>query len=117
MILKKDLAGDKDFDIDIADYKLCPRYSAKIFYDIPKIESPQWLVNRLKLCDIRSVDLIVDLTNYVMLEVGQPLHVFDKDLLSSDRIIVRAAAKGEKIRTIDDSQRQLEEGHDGYCRQ
>lgn len=104
------LAQDKDFELKIQDYSLCSRYSARIFYDIPRIPSPQWLVNRLALCDVRAVDLVVDLTNYVMLETGQPLHAFDKDLLATDKIIVRPAKAGESIRTIDDSQRQLEEG-------
>ncbi len=100
---------DSAFDIEIKDYNLCPRYSARIFRNIPDAESPQWLKNRLVLCDVRPVDLIVDLTNYVMLETGQPLHAFDKDRLYSDKIIVRRAIKREKIRTIDDSVRILGE--------
>ncbi len=101
-------AGGNGLEIVIEDYKLCPRYSAKIFTDIEKQQSPAWLQNRLKLCDIRPKDLVVDLTNYVMLETGQPLHAFDRDLLASSKIIVRAAKHGEKIRTIDDNLRQLE---------
>ncbi len=64
--------------------------------------------NRLLLCDYRPIDIIVDLTNYIMHEVGQPLHAFDKDLIHSNKIIVRTAKKGEKIRTIDDSLRNLQ---------
>ncbi len=105
---KKKLNLYSNFKIEIEDYKLCPRYSAKIFKDIPRLNSPQWLKNRLILCDIRPIDLIVDLTNYIMLETGQPLHAFDKDLLYSDKIIVRNAKKGEKIRTIDDTIRIME---------
>jgi len=100
---------DSNFEIIIEDYSMCPRYSAKIFHNIPKLDSPLWLKNRLILCDIRPIDLIVDLTNYVMLETGQPLHAFDKDLLYSDKIIVRRAKKGESIRTIDDVVRNLNE--------
>lgn len=99
-----------DFEIIIENYILCPRYSAKIFYEIPTAKSPLWLKNRLILCDIRPVNLIVDLTNYVMLETGQPLHAFDKDLLYSNKIIVREAKSGEKIKTIDDAVRNLNEG-------
>ncbi len=100
---------DSEFAIEIEDYILCPRYSAKIFKNIPSMQSPQWLKNRLRLCDVRPIDLIVDLTNYVMLETGQPLHAFDRDLLYSPKIIVRKAKKGEKIRTIDDSLRILDQ--------
>jgi phenylalanyl-tRNA synthetase beta chain len=93
--------------IEISDYGLCPRYSAKIFSDVPGMESPLWLKNRLLMCDYRPVDLVVDLTNYVMHETGQPLHAFDRDLLYSDKIIVRTAAAGENIRCIDDNLRSL----------
>jgi len=64
--VRKELNRDRDFEIDIKDNGLCPRYSAKIFSDIPKIDSPGWLKNRLMLCDYRPIDLIVDLTNFVM---------------------------------------------------
>ena len=106
---KKKLNVDSNFKIDIEDYKLCPRYSAKIFNNIPDTCSPQWLRTRLLLCDVRPISLIVDLTNYVMLETGQPLHAFDKDLLYSSKIIVRNARKGEKIKTIDDTERIIED--------
>jgi phenylalanyl-tRNA synthetase beta chain len=106
---KKKLNINSGFDIKIEDYNLCPRYSAKIFKDLPNVQSPLWLKKRLILCDVRPVDLIVDLTNYVMLETGQPLHAFDKDLLYSGKIIVRRAKKGEKIKTIDESIRILDD--------
>ena len=104
----KKLNLDSKFVIEIIDYALCLRYSAKIFNEIPDIESPQRIKNRLILCDVRPVNLIVDLTNYVMLETGQPMHAFDKDRLYSDRIIVRSAVKNEKIRTIDNSVKILD---------
>ncbi len=99
---------DRDLIIEIEDTGLCPRYSAMVFEDIPVKDSPMWLKNRLTLCGIRPIGLIVDITNYIMLETGQPLHAFDRDLLSSNKIIVRKARKGEEIRTIDDSVRKLE---------
>jgi len=105
---KEKLNADSDFKIDIKDYTFCPRYSARIFKNVPAVKSPWWMRNRLMMCDVRPVDLIVDLTNYVMLETGQPLHAFDKDLLYSDKIIVRNAINGEKIETIDDSIRTLD---------
>ncbi len=106
--IEKRLNTDSKFTIEIEDNILCPRYSAKIFKNIPGIKSPQWIKNRLIMCDVRPVNLIVDLTNYVMFETGQPLHAFDKDLLYSDKIIVRKAGKEEKIKTIDDSLRILD---------
>ena len=99
---------DSDLEIQIKDYMLCPRYSAKIFKNIPSIQSPEWLKNRLILCGIRPIDLIVDLTNYIMIETGQPMHAFDIDLLQSPKIIVRKADPGEEIRTIDDTIRKLD---------
>ena len=107
---EKEININKDFEIEIKDYTLCSRYSAKVFTGINNTLTPEWMKNRLILCDYRPVSLLVDLTNYVMHETGQPLHAFDKDLLYSDKIIVRAAAKGETIRSIDDNLRNLEEG-------
>ena len=98
---------DKDFKIDIKDPDLCPRYSAKIFRDIPTAQTPLWLKTRLTLCDQRPVSLLVDLTNYVMLETGQPMHAFDKGLLSSEKIIIRTAAEKEKLVMIDGSSKAL----------
>ncbi|MEA2016377.1 MAG: phenylalanine--tRNA ligase subunit beta, partial [Actinomycetota bacterium] len=106
--LEKRLNTDSDFSIKIREKNLCSRYSAKIFKNIPGAESPGWLKNRLIMCDVRPVNLIVDLTNYVMLETGQPLHAFDKDLLHSNNIIVRRAGKEEKIKVIDGSIRTLD---------
>ena len=106
--LGKRLNTDSEFAVKIKDKDLCSRYSGKIFKNIPGSESPGWLKNRLIMCDIRPVSLIVDLTNYVMLETGQPLHAFDKDLLHSNSIIVRRADKKEKIRVIDGSLRTLD---------
>ena len=99
---------DPGLEIQIRDHMLCPRYSAKIFKDIPSMQSPEWLKNRLILCGMRPIGLIVDLTNYIMIETGQPMHAFDIDLLHSPKIIVRKADKGEEIRTIDNTMRKLD---------
>jgi phenylalanyl-tRNA synthetase beta chain len=107
---EKEINVNKDFEIEIRDYTLCTRYSAKVFSGINNTLTPEWMKNRLILCDYRPVSLLVDLTNYVMHETGQPLHAFDKDLLYSDKIIVRPSEKGETIRSIDDNLRNLEEG-------
>ncbi|MCE5330376.1 phenylalanine--tRNA ligase subunit beta [bacterium] len=102
-------AADDKFKIEIKDFKLCPRYSAKIFSNISKSKTPFWIRNRLAICDIRSIDLVVDLTNYVMLEVGQPLHAFDVDLLATNKIIIRPALANESILAIDGTTRMLDE--------
>jgi phenylalanyl-tRNA synthetase beta chain len=101
---------DKNFSIEIKDFKLCPRYSSKIFKNILNNKTPLWMKNRLSLSDIRTIDLIVDLTNYVMIEVGQPLHAFDADLLYSNKIIVRSSYVNENILTIDGNTKILDEG-------
>jgi phenylalanyl-tRNA synthetase beta chain len=107
--LEENIVRSDYLDIKIEDYKLCPRYSAMIFENIDMVDSPSWLKNRLIICGIRPRNIIVDLTNYVMLETGQPLHAFDRDLLNTRRIIVRKALKGEKLRTIDDTLVELDE--------
>jgi phenylalanyl-tRNA synthetase beta chain len=101
---------DKNFTIEIKDFQLCPRYSSKIFNNILNNETPFWIKNRLALSDVRSIDLIVDLTNYVMIETGQPLHAFDADLLASHKVIIRSAAANENIIAIDGTTRTLDEG-------
>jgi phenylalanyl-tRNA synthetase beta chain len=107
--LKNRINKDDKLKIDIEDYGKCSRYSAMMFKNVPDKESPLWLKNRLVLCGVRPIGLIVDLTNYVMLETGQPLHAFDGDLLYSKKIIVRSALKDEKIKTIDDTLRKLDQ--------
>ena len=106
--LYNEINTDKNFNIDIKDFRLCPRYSSKIFNNILSNKTPLWMKNRLALSDIRSIDLVVDLTNYVMIEVGQPLHAFDADLLYSDKIIIRSSLPDENIITIDGSKRILD---------
>ena len=107
---EKEINIDKDFEIEIKDPTLCRRYSAKLFSGISNTQTPEWMKNRLILCDYRPISLLVDLTNYVMHETGQPLHAFDRNLLYSAKIVVRTAANGETIRSIDDNVRNLEEG-------
>lgn len=88
-------------EIKIRNRSACPRYSAKIFLN-PKIKaSPLWIQKRLLACGLRPINNVVDLTNYVMLETGQPLHAFDGDKIVGKEIIVRFAKKGEKITTLE----------------
>lgn len=89
------------------DPALCPYYAAFIVKDVEVTESPLWMQNFLLAAGIRPINNIVDITNYVLLEYGQPLHAFDYDLLGSKEIVVRRAKDGEEIVTLDDQTRTL----------
>lgn len=103
----KDIPSIGDFSINIDDKKDCPLYTAKIIREVKVAESPEWLKSRLELVGCRSVNNIVDITNYVLFELGEPLHAFDLDKLSSAAICVRRAEKNEKITTIDGQEKIL----------
>lgn len=98
---------DIEFKVEIKDPDLCPRYSGRIIRDIVIAESPVEMKRRLTACGMRPINSIVDATNYVMLEAGQPLHAFDLDTLEDRTIIVRRAREGESIVTIDGDDRKL----------
>lgn len=93
--------------VDIEAPDLCPRYAARVIRNVKVGPSPEWLVRRLEGAGLRSVNNVVDVTNYVMLEYGQPLHAFDYDLLREHRIVVRRARAGEGITTLDGTERAL----------
>ena len=103
---KKELEGLR---VDITAPDLCYRYVARIVKDVKIGPSPEWMQRRLKACGIRSINNIVDITNYVMLELGQPMHAFDINSIEGKHITVRRAKNGEKITTLDGIQRQLDE--------
>ena len=84
--------------------ELCPRYLAHGVRNITPGESPRWMRRNLALCGLRSINNVVDITNYVMLEIGQPMHAFDMDMLENNRIVVRRAAQDEKIQTLDEKE-------------
>ncbi|MFH0954007.1 MAG: phenylalanine--tRNA ligase subunit beta [Verrucomicrobiota bacterium] len=86
----------------------CPRYTARILTGVKIGPSPAWMKKRLELCGIRAINNIVDITNYVMLECGQPLHAFDQALLEEGRIVVRRVRPGEKMATLDGIDRPLQ---------
>jgi len=102
--------GKEKLDIKVEDFKLCPRYMVVVLEGIEIAESPEWLKKRVSAVGMRPINNIVDITNYVMMEIGQPLHAFDYDKLEGHRIIVRQAKPGEKIQTLDDQDRKLDEG-------
>jgi len=97
----------RPLSIKIENKRDCPLYTAKIIRDVKVGPSPDWLKKRLEMVACRSVNNIVDITNYVLFAYGEPLHAFDLDKLSGDTIIVRRAKPGEKIATIDNVQRTL----------
>lgn len=101
----KKLNKNNSFDIEITDNN-CKRYSAAIIKNIKVNASPLWLVRRLATAGIRSINNIVDITNYIMLETGHPVHAFDLNLIK-DKIIVRKAVKGEKILLLDEKEYEL----------
>jgi phenylalanyl-tRNA synthetase beta chain len=98
---------DKQISIEIADAELCPRYCASLITDVKIAPSPAWLQERLTASGQRPINNIVDITNYVMLEYGQPLHSFDYDRLKNKRIVARRAKEGENFYTLDSNERQL----------
>jgi phenylalanyl-tRNA synthetase beta chain len=93
--------------IEIIDADLCPRYCASLITGVKVAESPAWLQERLVAAGQRPINNIVDITNYVMLEYGQPLHSFDYDRLRKKQIIVRRAQEGENFYTLDEAERKL----------
>lgn len=95
--------------VDITAPDLCYRYIARVVKDVKVGESPEWMKRRLEACGVRSINNIVDITNYVMLELGQPMHAFDINSINGKHINVRRATNGEKITTLDDQERILDE--------
>ncbi len=98
---------DKQVSIEIIDADLCPRYCASLITGVKIQESPAWLQERLTAAGQRPINNIVDITNYIMLEYGQPLHSFDYEKLQKKQIIVRRARDGENLFTLDGNERQL----------
>ncbi len=100
-------AISEKISIEILDPVLCPRYSAALITDVKIGPSPVWMQERLTACGMRPINNIVDISNYVMLEFGQPLHTFDYNKLQGQKIIVRRAFNGEKIVSLDGVERRL----------
>ena len=94
-------------DIEIEDADLCPRYTARLVKNVKIQPSPAWLRERLRNSGVRPINNIVDITNYVMLEYGQPMHAFDFSCVNGGKIVVRTARPGETIQTLDGTAREL----------
>lgn len=97
----------KNTSVTILDPDLCPRYAARIVRNIRIEPSPLWMQKRLEAAGQRPINNLVDVTNYVMLELGQPLHAFDLDTLAEERVVVRRAYEGERLTTLDGVEREL----------
>lgn len=104
---ESDTAIESKASVEIADADLCPRYTASLVTGIKVGPSPAWMQKRLTACGQRPINNVVDVTNYVMLEFGQPLHAFDFDRLAQGKIIVKRAKDGDVMATLDDVKREL----------
>jgi phenylalanyl-tRNA synthetase beta chain len=100
--------GDEPVDVTIEDYEGCPRYIGRLFRDVGIEPSPPWLKARLVSAGLRPISNVVDVTNYVMHALGNPLHVFDFDTLGGGKIVVRRARPGEEFTTLDGTARKLD---------
>jgi phenylalanyl-tRNA synthetase beta chain len=100
-------AGDEPVDVEIEDLVGCPRYIGRMFRDVQIGPSPVWLKARLVAAGMRPISNVVDITNYAMLALGNPLHAFDFATLGGGRIVVRRARPGERLRTLDGVERDL----------
>ncbi len=96
-----------DLSVEISDPDLCSRYTARLIEGLSIAASPWWMKRRLRAAGIRPINNVVDITNYVMVEMGQPLHAFDRDLVKEGHIIVRRARDGESMVTLDGVERKL----------
>ncbi|MGE4485581.1 MAG: phenylalanine--tRNA ligase subunit beta [Oscillospiraceae bacterium] len=96
-------------DVEIENGGLCPRYTARMIKNVKIAPSPKWMRQRLRACGVRPINNIVDITNYVMLEYGQPMHAFDFSCVEGGKIIVRTAKAGEIMKTLDGNDRALAE--------
>ena len=102
-------AAAESIAVDVVDADLCPRYAARVVRGVRIAESPAWLKARLTHAGMRPINNVVDVTNYVMLGWGQPLHAFDAAKIRGDKLLVRRAAAGERIVTLDGVERMLDE--------
>jgi phenylalanyl-tRNA synthetase beta chain len=100
--------GDEPVDVSVEDFAGCPRYVGRLFRDVSIGPAPVWLKARLVAAGMRPISNVVDVTNYVMLGLGNPLHAFDFQKLHGGKIVVRRARPGEKMRTLDGVDRELE---------
>ena len=99
-LLKKSSDRNKNLEIKIKTNNLCSRFTAIILANVKISDSPDFITKRLQLCGIKTINNVVDISNYLMLALGQPVHIFDYDLIGKTSMIMRASNKGEKIQTL-----------------
>ena len=109
-LLETDEQTSAHVSVTIDEQQLCPRFTARWFSDVSNGPSPDWMQRRLVAAGMRPVSAVVDVTNYVMHELGQPMHAYDADTVPDGRIVVRRARSGEALETIDHERRALDEG-------
>jgi phenylalanyl-tRNA synthetase beta chain len=114
-LTENDTPAGSAASVEIVDSDLCARYVGRVLTGVEIKPAPDWMRRRLELCDVRSINNIADLTNYVLLEIGQPTHAFDLDKLAENKIIVRRAQAGEKLVTLDGDERDLSPDHLAIC--
>lgn len=102
-----ELSANDELTVTIENVDKVPYYSARVVHDVTIEPSPIWMQARLIKAGIRPINNVVDISNYVLLEYGQPLHMFDQDAIGSQQIVVRQANEGEKMTTLDDTEREL----------
>lgn len=102
-----ELSANDELTVTIENEDKVPYYSARVVHDVTIEHSPIWMQVRLIKAGIRPINNVVDISNYVLLEYGQPLHMFDQDAIGSQQIVVRQANEGEKMTTLDDTEREL----------
>ncbi|HCY8882317.1 TPA: phenylalanine--tRNA ligase subunit beta [Staphylococcus aureus] len=102
-----ELSANDELTVTIENENKVPYYSARVVHDVTIEPSPIWMQARLIKAGIRPINNVVDISNYVLLEYGQPLHMFDQDAIGSQQIVVRQANEGEKMTTLDDTEREL----------
>jgi phenylalanyl-tRNA synthetase beta chain len=107
--VESDRDVNDEVKVIVEDTVKCPRYTARVITSVEDGQSPDFIRKRLEYCGMRSLGLVVDVTNYVMLELGAPLHAFDHTTLDSRTIVVRTACAGEKMTTLDGVERTLDE--------
>lgn len=105
-----ELEGSHEKTIEIADGEQCPMYCYRVIEGLKLVDSPKWLVKRLEAAGIRSVNCVVDIGNYVMLETGQPLHLFDRDRLQANELVIRVSDGDGKMQTLDEVARSIPDG-------
>jgi phenylalanyl-tRNA synthetase beta chain len=100
-VVTRSPTGSERIAVEVHDPKGCPRFTARMIEDVRVGPSPAWVQRRLEAAGVRAINNVVDITNYVMLELGQPMHAFDYDRVAEHRLVVRRAEPGERLRTLD----------------